>query len=192
MFVNEMRQTDNGILAHAAAHGPLPRAVRPPAASGSGGDRTMPADMAGGWDRALLKDALTWWRTTYAEALPCRQAIDPLTMPRPLLPRVALLDRDGDGWRFRLAGTWLCDACGAELRGRPWCDGFAKDDPAPLDRAFRAVMDGSRPAVARHDLAHARLGPMAAWTAVFPLSGDGSAVDGLLIVVDTEHRRYQF
>ena len=192
MFVNEMiqtetTQTDDGILAHGAAHGPLPSA-----APGSGGDRTMPADMAVGWDRALLKDALTWWRTTYAEAVPCRQAIDPLTMPRPLLPRVALLDRDGDRWRFRLAGTWLCDACGGELRGRYWYGGVAKDDLAPLDRALRAVTDGGRPDVARHDLEHARLGPMAAWTAVFPLSGDGSVVDGLLIVVDTEHHQDQF
>ncbi len=55
-------------------------------------------------------------------ALPPRRALDPTALPRPLLAHVKLLQRDGRGWYYRMAGTAFYELSGVELTGRYLAD----------------------------------------------------------------------
>lgn len=71
-------------------------------------------------DKVLLDLAMYWERKRGQRAIPERAQIDPLEMPRHVLPHLALLEpmEDGETFRFRLAGTEIVARFGAELTGR--------------------------------------------------------------------------
>lgn len=71
-------------------------------------------------DRILLNLAAYWSAKRGGYPLPPRAAIDPLDMPRRLLPHLALLEptgRDGE-IRFRLVGTELVQRFGRDATGK--------------------------------------------------------------------------
>ncbi len=66
-----------------------------------------------------------WTRQRQGRAFPRREDIDPVDIPR-LLPSLMLLEvhaasGGGHRFRFRLAGTAICDIAGVDLTGR-WLD----------------------------------------------------------------------
>lgn len=129
------------------------------------------------------------WRGAGGGGLP--RAVDPVEIPRPLLPYVMLLDLEPDPWRLRvrLAGSYICERHGGELRGRTTDDFFHGDDAAlVVDAAVRAAGSG-RPNLARrrYVMLNDRL-----WQYVrliLPISRRGHGVDGFFKVLDPSSLR---
>lgn len=71
-------------------------------------------------DRVLLNLAAYWSAQRGGDRLPPRRAIDPLDMPRRLLPHLALAEPAGEGSaiRFRLLGTELVQRAGRDDTGK--------------------------------------------------------------------------
>jgi hypothetical protein len=75
-------------------------------------------------DRVLLNLAAYWSAKRAGYPLPPRSAIDPLDMPRRLLPYLALVEPTGKGReiRFRLVGTELAQRFGRDATGKTSTD----------------------------------------------------------------------
>jgi hypothetical protein len=86
-----------------------------------------------------------WDRARGTRPRPARRDIDPIEI-LPLLPHLAIVDRDGEGYRWRLMGTTLVDDFGNDLTGRRF-GGYVA--PAPLVQAmiktFNHVLADSQP-----------------------------------------------
>ncbi len=82
-----------------------------------------------------------WRRQRGGARLPARTAFSPILFG-PLLPQTVVLADDGArGWRFRLAGAFVADLLGRDLRGvrfaEPWAAGDRARAEARLDEAAR-------------------------------------------------------
>ncbi len=68
---------------------------------------------------AILLAGLEYWRAARRESLaPDISAIDPLLLPRRVLPCVVLADFVGERIRYRLVGTNMVDQWGEDFTGR--------------------------------------------------------------------------
>ena len=131
-----------------------------------------------------LQTVLQAWQEASAEGLPPR--VDPLAIPRKLLPLVVVYDLEETtgSLRVRLAGTVACDRHGAELRGLTPFDFFSRADAALVEEDLRAVLAEGRPALVFRecDLGRERLWRYA--QVALPLSGNGGRPDRILAVTD--------
>ena len=67
----------------------------------------------------ILMAALDHWVGIYdGAALPGAELIDPLALPRSILPFVVLVDLEGDRVFFRLVGTAMCERWGFDFTGK--------------------------------------------------------------------------
>ncbi|MCB1519780.1 MAG: PAS domain-containing protein [Hyphomicrobiaceae bacterium] len=82
----------------------------------------------------------TYWNEVRNGRLaPRRFEIEPSRIT-PILPETFILERlDADTYRFRLAGTRICEDFGTELRGTNFLDGWSQDDHITLNRHLRAI-----------------------------------------------------
>jgi hypothetical protein len=86
-------------------------------------------------DRILLNLAAYWSARRSGQFLPQRSDIDPLDMPRRLLPHLVLAESAGDGViRFRLVGTELVQRTGRDATGKTSAD--------VMQGAYRAYIEG--------------------------------------------------
>jgi hypothetical protein len=88
-------------------------------------------------DRILLNLAAYWSARRDGARLPQRSDIDPLDMPRRLLPHLALAEPAGSGdgaIRFRLVGTEVVQRTGRDATGKTSAD--------ILQGAYRAYIEG--------------------------------------------------
>lgn len=70
---------------------------------------------------------------------PKRFEIEPSRIA-PILSETFILERlDWDSYRFRLAGTRICDEFGVEFRGTDFLDGWLPDDRATLQRHLQTL-----------------------------------------------------
>jgi hypothetical protein len=126
-----------------------------------------------------------YWRGKCRDGrLPARRDIDPLDLPRAMLPNILLLDveRATGALRFRvrLAGTGFLDLYGREVTGR-YFDELAPAAPmAPLLDALRAIVATREPRFLASPLTapNRNFG----WIKRFalPLAEDGETVDMVL------------
>ena len=67
-----------------------------------------------------IRDFFDYWdRLRGARPMPTRSEVDPLDVPRPILPSLYILIRDEDGgFRFRLVGTRLAEIFGRDVTGK--------------------------------------------------------------------------
>jgi len=99
---------------------------------------------------------LAYWRGLRIAAgrLPRRRDIDPLAMPRDLLPGIGLFDMlpqpDG-GWRirYRLLGTAHALAVQRDLTGRYFDDIHPPDEVALLVAEYSGILDSGEPGYVR-------------------------------------------
>ncbi|MEM8740215.1 MAG: PAS domain-containing protein [Pseudomonadota bacterium] len=100
---------------------------------------------------AVLKDLLAYWEQLRAgREVPYRSEIDPRRFES-ALEHMFILEHLGEGnIRIRLAGMYLCEMMGMELRGMSLRALMRLEDRAPLDSALAQVLSG--PAVAHLDL----------------------------------------
>jgi hypothetical protein len=100
---------------------------------------------------AVLRDLLTYWETLRAgREVPYRSEIDPRRF-EDALEHMFILEHLGEAnIRIRLAGMYLCEMMGMELRGMSLRALMRLEDRAPLDTALAQVLSG--PSVAYLEL----------------------------------------
>lgn len=121
-----------------------------------------------------------WDKVRGDRATPRRFEIDPGKIAT-ILPSTFILERlDADHFRFRLAGTQVCDAFGSELRGTNFLAGWTPGDRASLVRHLSALT--KQGAV---ETVHMEAAPMARPSTPFemillPLRHSGELIDRVL------------
>jgi hypothetical protein len=130
-----------------------------------------------------------WDRARGTRPSPSRRDIDPIEI-LPLLPHLAIIDRDGDGYRWRLMGTGLADDFGHDLTGKRF-GGYVA--PTPLVQAmiktFNHVLADSQPTF-ESSVYKTRCGALQSVSRlVLPL---GTQDDPLGMVMFTRITRFQF
>ena len=80
-----------------------------------------------------------WNEVRQDRIAPRRFEIEPSQIA-PILPNTFVLERiDSETFRFRLAGTAICDAFRREFRDSNFLDGWAEDDRVSIERMFAVV-----------------------------------------------------
>ena len=124
-----------------------------------------------------------WQRRAPSGALPGRQHLDPLDMPRELLPRLVLFDVerafDGPQFRVRLAGTKVVELLGREPRGHALHElGLA--EARSLISALKAAVTLGAPVIYSAPLILPSKRLLWARRLGLPLARDGVTVDMVL------------
>lgn len=129
---------------------------------------------------------LTVWRAGVVGDLPPGR-IDPLAVPRQLLPGAILADvegRDAVRLRFRLAGTMLCELCGGEMRGRTFDEVLLAADAAAMAEAALVALAEVRPLLVHRPDIRFRDVHLDYVALLLPLTGDDGAVNRVLEMPD--------
>ncbi len=161
----------------------------------------MSTSLLGRWERArheelslseldgypLLAACHRVWRESGEDgALPTR--IDPLDLPREILPTVMMLDLEEDGerpqLRVRLAGTEVCAKHGGELKGKTTDDFFQPDDAGAVVSSVVAIARSGTPSLARRSYVSLNRRNWRYVRLIMPLSRDGERVDSFFKVAD--------
>ena len=131
-----------------------------------------------------LADALQAWQQATGGRAP--RAIDPTALPKILLPYVMLLDleRDPDRLRVRLAGTFVCQKYGAELKGRTTDDFFSAADARHVVQSALDVARLGIPSLAERTYVNMAGGLWSYVRLIAPLSRSGTEIDGFFKVMD--------
>ncbi len=113
--------------------------------------------------------------------------LDPLDLPRALLPYVMLLDFEQNVrpvLRVRLAGTYVCEKYGRELRGHTTDDFFAPEDADHVVASALDVAMKRAPDVARREYISLNGGLWSYVRVILPMSRDGHKVDSFFKALD--------
>ena len=137
-----------------------------------------------------LAALLTVWRATMVGDMPPRR-IDPLAIPRVLLPGAILADLEHDigcrapvRLRIRLAGTMLCDFCGVEMKGRTFDDVMRPADAAAMTAIAALAAEQKRPFLIHRPGIRFRDVTVDYVALLLPLTGDDGRVSSLLEMPD--------
>lgn len=139
--------------------------------------------------------ALQSWQTSDSSRIP--RSVDPLNLPARLLPYVMLLDleempaRSDDPYclRVRLAGTYVCQRYGGEMKGRTTDDFFAPADARHVIEAALKVASLGLPSLAERQYVNLDGGLWSYVRLIAPLSRSGSRIDGFFKVLDPSSLR---
>lgn len=126
----------------------------------------------------ILGRALAYWdRRRGGRAMPRRADIDPVDIPQ-LLPNLQLIEVSDGGrrFRYRLVGTALVTAFGAEYTGKFLDELFDGVRLENASRVLRAVVSGSVPIFLRNSYGTTKTVEMVANRLYMPLSEDGGTV----------------
>ncbi len=118
-------------------------------------DRTWPAVLP-----PALEHFIAYWRALppAAGGVPPKAAVDPLRIPRHLLPHIGLVEAQPDGdldsggrlnLRFRLLGTGHRRATGRDYSGRRFDDLYTPEQVVAFEQEYRAILLGGQPSFAR-------------------------------------------
>lgn len=126
------------------------------------------------------KALFTYWdKVRDGRRAPRRFEIEPAQIAG-LLPETFILERSTPGYRFRLAGTRLCQLFGRELRGADFLALWDKEDAQAVQTLLRAVFDHALVGRATF-VGHRRSGGTERYDmCVLPLIHGGLGIDRLL------------
>ncbi len=143
-------------------------------------DLSLPADAK---DPRFSAFFVYWQSKAPPGRLPGRQHIDPLEIPR-LLPHVALYDvvrlNDDFRFRFRLVGTGVAEALGADNTGRFIDEIMPAQAYPPLHAAYSELVRHHTPQYWQRNLPFANRDFLAVQRLALPLAADGSTVDMIM------------
>jgi hypothetical protein len=126
-----------------------------------------------------------WTSLRGDRVMPSRKDVDPLHIPRELLPNLMLIDvlREPRRYRYRLIGTHVVTATGEDRTGRTFGNvGFFKDHPDILDQYDR-VVDTGQPLHSLEPFTNFASGSTyEVDRLLLPLSSDGRTVDMLVVL----------
>lgn len=114
------------------------------------GTKTWPADLP-----ARLTSFVRYWHGLREAdgGVPPRSAVDPLLIPRGLLPNIGLVEARPEGGRlnlrFRLLGTGHRRATGRDYSGRRFDELYTPEQVGDFEREYGAVLGGGEPRFAR-------------------------------------------
>lgn len=138
----------------------------------------------------LLQAVVTAWQEGCdGDRLPAR--LDPIKLPRPILPFVMLLELEQPAeqsplLRIRLAGTEVCAKHGREMRGLTTDDFFRPEDAQAVVAAALEVAHRRQPSLARRHYITINDRVWSYVRLILPLSQDGSRVDSFFKVAEPE------
>jgi len=113
--------------------------------------------------------------------------LDMIEIPTRLLPYVMILDLERDPrplLRVRLAGTYVCDKYGRELKGHTTDDFFAPQDARNVVESALRSAESSEPDLARREYITLNGGLWRYVRLILPLSRNGQSVDSFFKVLD--------
>jgi hypothetical protein len=139
---------------------------------------------------SLVRKFDAYWKSKQggARVAPLRNAIDPIEIPQ-LLPFmvIAQLEREPFRVRYRLVGTRVVDAHGADFTNR-YLDECGFLIEKELTESYRRIMLGAPVYLyfewIREDWPHDRGRTGASESAFFPLSSDGGTIDMAINIAD--------
>lgn len=125
-----------------------------------------------------------WNRMRGDRAMPSPADVDPLALPRRLLPHLLLLDVEHDPvprFRWRLIGTHTTAALGRDSTGRYWDELYDDRRLAILARGPLWVLRHCRPVRVLGNATYADKDHIRSENVELPLSYDGTTVHRILI-----------
>jgi hypothetical protein len=130
----------------------------------------------------ILNDALAYWnRKRSGRVMPQRRDIDPTEIPH-LLPHLQIIEviEGGARFRYRLVGTRLVEAFGAEYTGKFTDEILSGDRASMVLRMYRSTCAARRPIYIWSTYSSPREVDLVAERIFLPLSEDGKEVNMIL------------
>jgi hypothetical protein len=127
---------------------------------------------------SILGPAHEYWRGKCgARPMPRRRDIDPTEIPR-LLPNIQITELvdGGKRIRYRLAGTAIVEAYGAQLAGKYFDEVFSGERLHFIETNYRKMCGEKRPVMVRNRYHSARNVELICTRLIMPLSEDGETV----------------
>jgi hypothetical protein len=140
---------------------------------------------------AILRAVLDYWEAKRAgRAMPQRRDIDPAEL-RGVLPHLQITEviDGGSRFRYRLVGTAVVEAFGAEFTGRYVDELVSGARDHFVHACYRAVCAARRPAFVRSKYITTRNVDLTANRVLLPLSPDAARVDQILGALTFEFAR---
>ena len=154
-----------------------------------GTEETEPAigyDPELGFDHGLLYEAYGLWRTLGGEdRLPALADVDPLNLPKKMLPHIQLLDIEPGvvpRLRWRLIGTHVTRALGRDATGLYWDELYEPEALETLRRGVDWVRERRQPIRCIGTASFADKAYQHFETIEMPLSDDQETVDAVWMV----------
>lgn len=130
---------------------------------------------------SISKALYSYWNGIRGQRMaPQRFEIDPARISA-LLPYTFVLERvDAETFRYRLAGTAMCEIFGCELRGTNFLAGWETIDRVPLLRQLSLLTRQGAVAVAYMDISAPGEKPVECEVVLLPLLHTGESIDRVL------------
>jgi hypothetical protein len=134
-------------------------------------------------DDPILGPALAYWtRKRETNPMPRKRDIDPVELPRKLLPNIQIIEvvDGGARFRYRLVGTASVDAFGSDYTGR-YVDEMFSDDRLNFIRSIYSTVHRTKIPLFSLNRYHTTKNiDLFAYRIYMPLSEDGTEVDNIL------------
>ena len=124
-----------------------------------------------------------WLDNRQDAAVPLRKTFEPLTFPQ-MLPRLAVIEKSGDTFRYRLAGTEIGARAGRDPTGKSFDDLYEGDYLESAKQTYRDIIEAGAPHFSQRvfpigdgesSLRYDRL--------ILPYSSDGSEIDQFILLI---------
>jgi len=138
----------------------------------------------------VLGRALAYWeRKRRARPVPARRDIDATEIAPALLPYLQLTERDPAGGRirYRLVGTGIVAAYGADLTGKYVDEVYDGERLRRITAVYRTACENRRPVLAVNHYHTSRSATLACHRLVMPLVDDGGTIRHFLTAMRFEH-----
>jgi hypothetical protein len=140
---------------------------------------------------SVLRTVLDHWeRRRGTRAMPARRDIDPIEL-RQVLPHLQITEviDGGARFRYRLVGTAIVEAFGAEFTGKYVDELVSGERDSFVHGCYRAICAARRPAFVRSKYITTKNVDLTANRVLAPLSEDGVAVNQILGALTFEFTR---
>ncbi|WP_417513585.1 PAS domain-containing protein [Minwuia sp.] len=136
------------------------------------------------FESRIIRDGAAYWDRLRGERpYPLRRDVDPLTMPRHLLPYVLLIDiisTNPPDFRWRLIGTHVTGVMGRDSTGRVWSELYSEEHFETLTIGPRTALTTGQPCRTVAGAPDNERNFITLESIDLPLSTDGVAIDMLL------------
>lgn len=119
--------------------------------------------------------------------LPARRDLDPLRMPRELLPHILLIDLEAgppERFRWRLVGTHITRVVGRDATGQYWDEIYEEPVLRALSTGPRWAVENRRPVRSLGTAPIDERSFLKSENLDMPLSSDGDTIDMIMVVTD--------
>jgi hypothetical protein len=134
----------------------------------------------------ILVAMLQYWEQKRGQRRMARRSdVDPLDLPRPVLPHVQLTDvvEGGRRFRYRLVGTEVVNAMGLDITGRYVDEILTGDRRAFVEEFYTTICEHKRPTFTRSKYITVRGTELIAYRILTPLSDNDSDVNIVMSAV---------